>query len=203
MLKLIARQARHPKGVLGHLIARIMTKTTAYENSIAVNRLNVMPGDDVLELGCGHGYILKQIIRKAYPGRVVGVDPSLVMLSVASRRLKDEVGSQNASLLVGDSDHIPVEDGGFDKALSVHTIYFWSELQRGCQSLRRILRREGELLLVCHGADGPERLEHFPDEIYKFQFDDDMKLALVNAGFRDVDISIGADDIRYISAVAA
>ncbi len=202
MIRIIAKQARHAKGILGHIVARVMAFTTAKENRYMLQQLHARAGDNVLELGCGHGHVLRHVAQKCYPGKAVGVDPSSVMLEIAARGTKSETTNVNLELLHGDSEHIPVADRSFDRVFSVHTIYFWPSLSRGCQSLKRILRPGGTLLLVHHSADRRRSLERFPDDVYQFHSDGELENALRKAGFCNVSIAIGSEEIRYVSATA-
>ena len=59
----IARQSGNPRGLLGSIIARIMERETAQQNLRALDALAVSDGDDVLELGYGHGRTLEAICR--------------------------------------------------------------------------------------------------------------------------------------------
>ena len=202
MNRIIAKQARHPEGFLGHIVARTMAFTTARENRRMLQQLRVCAGDDVLELGCGHGHILRYVAKRCHPGKAVGVDPSHVMLEIAARGLKGGTAGAGVKLLHGNSEHIPVGDRSFDKVFSVHSIYFWPSLSRGCRSLKRILRPGGTLLLVHHSADRRRNLERFPDDVYQFHSDGELENALHEAGFCDVTIAIGSEEIRYVSAAA-
>ncbi len=69
----------------------------------AVARLELKPGDRVLEVGCGTGRNFPHLIRAAgADGQVYGVDFTPAMLSVARKRCAQH-GWQNVTLLEGDA----------------------------------------------------------------------------------------------------
>ena len=70
----IAHQSSHPRGLLGHLVARIMALDTAAANRMVIDTLAPGPGDQILEVGCGHGRSLRLIAARVSHGRVVGID---------------------------------------------------------------------------------------------------------------------------------
>ncbi len=65
-----------------------------------LKHLNVEPGDDVIDLGCGAGHLLAAI----KVGRLVGIDLSDHSLELAKKRLGDRV-----HLVKGDVQHLPPE----------------------------------------------------------------------------------------------
>ncbi|NJM36345.1 MAG: methyltransferase domain-containing protein [Rhodomicrobium sp.] len=84
--RFIAEQARHAKGALGRLIAFIMARETRAENIRAIEALAVTPRDHVLDIGSGPGRSIAELAARTPDGRVVGVDPSELMVEIAARR---------------------------------------------------------------------------------------------------------------------
>jgi SAM-dependent methyltransferase len=77
------------------------------ETAYVLERTN--PGDTVLELGCGYGRILPDLVGKA--GFVVGIDTSLESLRFG---LRDLAGTANITLLNMDAVHLGFADDTFD-----------------------------------------------------------------------------------------
>jgi phosphatidylethanolamine/phosphatidyl-N-methylethanolamine N-methyltransferase len=68
---------------------------------LAVERLQLEPGDSVLEISCGTGANFPFLQEQVGPGgRLVGLDYTQAMLDEA-RRLVEERGWQNVELLLG------------------------------------------------------------------------------------------------------
>ena len=99
----IARQSAHPRGLLGHLVARVMALETRPLNQRVLEALEPKPGERILEVGCGHGRTLRRLAAAVAPGEVVGVDPSAVMRRVAARHLRPLIAAGRVRIAVKES----------------------------------------------------------------------------------------------------
>jgi SAM-dependent methyltransferase len=109
--------------------------------------------DNVLDVGCGAGW-LSRILAQAVPeGRVVGMDISDEMVRRA-RRASSE--SHNLVFVIGGVDEIPWEAHFFDKAISVESSYYWPRPAEGLRQIFRVLREGGSAwLLINYYRDNP------------------------------------------------
>ncbi|MEO0917087.1 MAG: class I SAM-dependent methyltransferase [Pseudomonadota bacterium] len=123
----IARQGRHPTGLLGTIVARVMARETRPENRPALELLDLEDGDRLINIGCGHGETLFTADRMVRLTTSAGVDFSEVMLRCARARNRAAVWDTRLTLHHADTTSLPFDANRFDKALSVHTIYFWSD----------------------------------------------------------------------------
>ncbi|MEW6211107.1 MAG: class I SAM-dependent methyltransferase [Acidobacteriota bacterium] len=181
---LIARQSSRPSGVIGYFLARIMSVETAEDNDIALTLLDISPSDRVLDVGFGHGRTLGRIAGIAHDGFVAGVDSSADMVKMAARRNRRLLRSNRMKLCHADASCLPFADRSFDKALSVHTIYFWpnpaTELREICRTLR-----SGGRAAIGFRYDR-EAIENFPAPVYTFHHPDAVVKMLLEAGFERV-----------------
>jgi SAM-dependent methyltransferase len=70
---------------------------------VAVRRLELRPGDHVLDIGCGTGLSFAQLVEAVGPtGRVTGVDVSDEMAALARTRISD-AGWGNVEVVVGEA----------------------------------------------------------------------------------------------------
>src|SRR6516165_10731488 len=84
--RFIAEHARNARGLLGRVVAFIMARETWNQNLRVMDALRIDRSDHILDLGCGHGRSLAELAARASMGRVVGADPSELMMKIAAQR---------------------------------------------------------------------------------------------------------------------
>ena len=182
----IARQSRHPTGILGWVIGHIMSFETAATNDQALALLELKKGDRLLDVGCGHGRTVERAAEMVgEDGLVVGIDASEEMLRMATRRCQRLIDAGRVRLTRADSASIPYPDESFDKVVTVHTLYFWDDPRRHLRELHRVLR-EGGSLVVGFNPRGTEATANFPASVYSFYDVDEVCDLLRDAGFPNV-----------------
>ncbi len=180
---IIAEQARHARGLLGWIIASIMARETRAANLRAIEALGIAPGNHVLDIGCGHGASLAAIAARAPKGRVVGVDPSPLMVDMAVRRNRRLVRRGRARVVVAGAETLPCPDVVFDRALCVHVVYFWTDLDACLREIARVLKPGGRLALLFRTDADAATVATFPADVYRFRALAEMIAALTVAGF--------------------
>lgn len=146
--ELFGRQYAQPQGVLGHVAGWRMVRQHRPENWWTVAVLDARVEDSILELGFGPGFALQQLSRTVRRGFIAGVDVSPTMVTAASRRNARAVQRGLVQLQCADVVDLPFDDARFDKAFSIHSIYFWPDPLRALQEVWRVLRPGGLLALT-------------------------------------------------------
>jgi ubiquinone/menaquinone biosynthesis C-methylase UbiE len=195
----IARQSGCPSGLLGRLIGYIMSAETAAANGQALTALDLKTGDHVLEVGFGHGRTIERAASSFALGFVAGIDRSEEMARMAARRCRQLAAGGKVGLTIGDSDDLPFSDRRFDKVLSVHTVYFWSDPLRHLREIRRVLRDGGRFVLACR-SKSDKKAEHFPETVYTFYTAAEISRLLEASGFDSVEVSHGRGEIIIATA---
>jgi ubiquinone/menaquinone biosynthesis C-methylase UbiE len=150
---LIDRQYRRPTGIIGQFIGRRMARQHQPENAWTVSLLDIQPTDRVLEVGFGPGRAVELLAAQASQGFIAGVDFSPTMISLARRRNARAINAGRVELGYGEVTALPFADASFDKALSIHTLYFWTDPVKALTELRRVLKPEGDLVLTFLARD--------------------------------------------------
>lgn len=101
----------------------------------------------VLEVGVGSGLNLP--LYGSAVTRVVGLDPSLDLLRLASKRAADAIVP--VLLLRASAENLPVADAVFDTIVMTWTLCSIPNPMAALTEMRRVLRPGGRLIFVEHG----------------------------------------------------
>ena len=113
----------------------------------AIDAVNSLPGERVLEVGVGTGLALPHYgLHK----RVTGIDLSAHMLELARARVREERLVQVESLLELDAENSGLPTASFDIAAAMFVASVVPHPRRLLAELRRLVRPGGHILFVNH-----------------------------------------------------
>jgi ubiquinone/menaquinone biosynthesis C-methylase UbiE len=96
-----------------------------------VDRLDLQPGERVLEIGCGHGVAATMVCeRLGEGGRLTAIDRSRKMVEAAALRNAAFVEAGAAEFLEMDLEHMDLGARRFDRAFAVRVGLFHREPDR-------------------------------------------------------------------------
>ncbi len=107
-----------------------------------------LEGHDVIELGCGTGYISAWMARRG--AHVVAIDNSAKQLETAAR-LQREHGL-DFPLVHGNAERVPYPDASFDFAISEYGAVLWADPEAWIPEAARLLRPGGRLHVLTNSV---------------------------------------------------
>lgn len=146
----LARHLGNPEGEVGKAVVASINKTNAASYSAALQKLGVEPGDRIIEIGFGNGREIPNVLSLSTDLTYFGLDISDTMVADAAEFNAEAVREGRVTVAKGTSTTIPADANAFDKALTLNTIYFWSNPADDLKKLRRVLRPDGCLVVGSH-----------------------------------------------------
>ena len=98
----------------------------------------------VLEIGCGQGEGVREIVRRFRPRAVDAFDLDEKQVERARARLADLDGA--GRLWVGDAERIDAPDGAYDAVVELTILHHVPDWRRALAEIRRVLRPGGLFL---------------------------------------------------------
>ena len=116
-------------------------------------KMQLAPADNVLDVGCGAGWLSRRLAKLVPEGRVVGMDVSDEMIRHARR---GSVDFDNLMFVTGEVAQIPWQPHFFSHAISVESSYYWPDPAAGMKDIFRVLREGGSAwMLINYYRDNP------------------------------------------------
>lgn len=114
-----------------------------------LQRLSLQPGEQVLDIGTGPGFLLAEMAEQVGPhGHVSGVDASESMLALARSHCARSPHSSRITLVQDDVMALPFPDATFDVAAATQVYSFVGVLVTALAELYRVLRPAGRALIL-------------------------------------------------------
>lgn len=108
-----------------------------------LSRLELEPGERLLDVGCGTGVLLTGLSSAVPEAKLSGVDPSPVMLEMARRRLDEAVLLERSY-----AERLPFADATFDVVVSTSALHYFRNPLGALREMARVLRPSGRLVLT-------------------------------------------------------
>jgi SAM-dependent methyltransferase len=191
-------------------IAPMMMQTFADD---LVDRLDVGPGTEALEVGAGSGALTETLSRRVKS--LLATDFAPKMIDLLRQRMQ-AVGATNVTCGVMDGQALTLEDASFDRAASSFALMLFPDRAKGFSELRRVVRSGGRA--VVSGWAGPDKFEAFgifleamraafpdlpapstPPPVFSLADPADFKMQMEAGGFTNVEVEFVSHDLEVAS----
>jgi ubiquinone/menaquinone biosynthesis C-methylase UbiE len=142
------RQCRKPQGFLGRFVGRAMNAGHANVRRWGLGYVSSESYVAVLDVGCGGGGALRGMASTFPNAKLHGIDYSQDMVLLAKKVNKKLMKKGRIEISQGSVSSLPFSDNTFDLVTAFEAYYFWPDLHRDLQEIKRVLKPGGTLLLV-------------------------------------------------------
>ena len=172
----------------------------------AIQLLDISENQLVLDLACGTGDMMLELLKNTKNVNLIGADFSINMLEIARKKDISE------PLLAADAHYLPFKDEVFDRMMIAFGFRNVTDKSKGLKQMCRVIKSGGILcILEFSQPENPlfskiyriyftkilpfigglisgnkNAYEYLPDSVYKFPKKDVYREMILNAGFKEV-----------------
>jgi ArsR family transcriptional regulator len=150
---------------------------------------HLLPPADVVDIGCGEGYLTIEVARWAR--RVVAIDRSAAVLARA-KALAGRRRAANITFKRGELERLPLEATSVDIALLSQALHHAAEPARAMAEAARVVKPGGKVLVLDLRAHGEAWVRDKLGDSHLGFADDELAGLLSDAGLSDVRVTVGS-----------
>lgn len=113
-------------------------------NKVVVNYLNPKPSSTILDVGCGTGILLSQLLKLDRKLNLYGVDIAKEMVGVAKQKFENT----SVSIQVGSGDNLPFTREFFDYVTCANSFHHHPDSSKSLKEMCRVLKPGGTFVLL-------------------------------------------------------
>ena len=148
----------------------------SHTNKKIVSLLEINPKSSILDVGCGTGILIENLIDKKY-SKIYGIDISQEMVKMAKRKFSK---NKKVKIFLGSAVKMPYKNNSFNFITCSNSFHHHPDSLKSLKEMYRILKPVGKLILLDAFKDGIIReiytkiiqkfegriLHYYKDEIY-------------------------------------
>lgn len=173
-----------PQGLAGRFIAWGMNIGHRSTWKWCLEQIEVPEAGRMLDVGCGGGGMLRQLVETYPKLHAEGIDHSEVC--VEKSRALTEKFADRCHIAQGDVAQLPYEDNAFDLVTTMESLYFWGDLKPGFAQIHRVLKPGGTLLIGLEASDPTDTTWTSRIDNMRIYSPEELVALLQEAGFSDI-----------------
>ena len=193
--KYVSKQFGKPTGIGGAISTYIMNVMNQKQYKCIINNLNCSIDDKILDIGFGNGYLINNLAKKN-KCNFYGIEISDDMIKAASKRNFKSIQEGKVSFVKGSVENIPFDDNFFDKIYTVNTVYFWRDLNKSLQEVKRVLKPGGLFVNVIYSKYWLDKIRYTKYGFSKY-IPSKLEEITLNNGFKINQVIEIKKDISY------
>ena len=188
LFKSFVNQTRKPDGFLGKLMLSSMNSGHAKMADWGFSHLPDITPEKAVDLGCGAGRNVGELLKKYPKAHVTGMDYSDLSVEKSKDYNNAMIAAGRCLVLQGDVSDLQLPKESFDLATAFETVYFWPGLEKCFAQVAKVLK-PGGYFMICNESDGTDptslKFEKIIDGMKNYTVEE-LEAALTAAGFSEV-----------------
>ncbi len=165
-----------------------------------LNHIAIYEHNCILDIGCGGGKNISNMLERSNEACVFGVDYSPASVKASLELNKQFVSSGRVQVKEGSAESLPFESTQFDLVTAFETIYFW-DISKGFKEVYRVLKAGGKFAITNEAqtrAGMEDMIALIGMEVYDAT---EIQEALLKAGFKNINTDLHTNG-KWLNIVA-
>jgi SAM-dependent methyltransferase len=178
----LGRQLKKPTGEIGIIVAENMNRANEQIYDFVLSNLNICDNSKILEIGCGNGKFISKFFDFNSNIHLTVIDYSDIMCTEIKALNKGFINDNKLIVKCEDLSEMSLSDEFFDIVLTINTVYFWEQVERQLNEIKRVLKKDGLFVI---GYRPKSVMKDFPStqEVFTLYEPEDLQLMIKQNGF--------------------
>jgi len=142
------RQVKKPTKWVGRFLVGLMNISHSGLTDWGLQHVQLEKHFTILDVGCGGGRTLQKLATLATEGKVYGVDYAEGSVAASCGTNAELIRMGRVEVVQASVSQLPFPTDTFDLVTAVETQYYWPDLVRDMQEIRRVLKPGGKLVVI-------------------------------------------------------
>ena len=146
------------------------------------------PGMEILDVGCGGGAAIHEMLTLSEGSIVKGIDHSDESISLSRVLNAEAIKYERCRIEKAKVEHMPFLNREFDLVTAIETMYFWPDPLAAMHEIKRVLKRGGTFAVIaeaCTHETWEEDRKKYPGT-FKVYTPEEIADLMRTASFTDV-----------------
>ncbi len=189
-----------PEGKSGEKMLERMNRSHGPLRDFGLPLLSWRPGMRILDVGCGGGATIAEMLKLSADSVIDGIDYSQVSVRQSEELNKKDLGSR-CNICQADVAKLPFAEDTYDLVTAVETVYFWPDIDGAFKEIFRVLKHQGVFAILNEGSD-PEQCDWPPvDGFMRIYRPEELEELLKKAGFQAIKTSHGPGQMICVTGM--
>lgn len=173
-----------PEGEVGE---KMLTRMNAHHKPLrdwGFGFIEWWPGMEILDVGCGGGAAVHEMLELSEGSIVKGIDYSDKSIEMSEQMNEEAIKYERCRIEKADVTRMPFTDKEFDLVTAIETMYFWQEPVAAVREIKRVLKPGGSFVVMAESSEPSEKDNQYPIPVKVRSADETVEI-LKKGGFTD------------------
>lgn len=163
--------------------------------------INWIPGMEILDVGCGGGAAIHEMLELSEGSIVKGIDYSDTSIRLSEELNAQAIEYERCSIKKYDVMDMPYIDNAYDLVTAVETVYFWKDPEIAFRHINRVLKPGGMFAVLAEASVPSEDDDTKYDTPMTIYTPEELTDIMKRTGFENMESHRGENENIMVTGV--